>query len=431
MIRENFRTENIEKIVLDSRGDLKNALFVAIKGEKTDGHKYIETAIKNGAVAVLVSEKNDEIINKYPSIDFYIVEDTVKALQNIGKMARDRFKNPLIAVTGSCGKTSARTNIAMALKASFNVYETAGNANSQLGVPISLYDMSNSNADIAVLETGMSEKGEMSKLADMVRPDMAVIINIGLAHIENLGTQENILKEKLCIIEHMKDEGVLFLCEDDPILKTITMDKIHSYGIAKDKNFDIRFYSASKYKEEFPFKANHMIENASLAMHVASYFKADIKKAKENILGFKGLKGRGEKTVLSNGTVIIDDSYNASPVSMKAGLKALSEEDGIKTAVLADMLELGENERIYHREIGEIISGLSITNLYLLGELSKEIEKGIDKDVLKGINIIHFNNIEDLEKHIVSNIKSNEYIYFKGSNSMRLSKIVDSIKKRI
>lgn len=432
-----FSDEGIGEIVLDSRKEMHNALFVPIIGERSDGHDYIDMAIKNGAVAVLSSRDIGPLKEKYPDVRFYQVPDTKTALQEIGFMERLKFHGKVIGVTGSVGKTTTRNMIAEALSAGMKVFQTAGNLNSQVGVPITMFQMARSDADIAVIELGISEPGEMTKIASVASVDIAAVTNIGIAHIEYLKTQENIMKEKLHILDSSHDDLVLYINADDPLLRTLSVEKLHDFGIAVDKHIEIRNYSQNDYSLSLFMKGNHMLQNASAAMHISEDVGVDSDGAKAKLEAFTGVQGRGETFRTSSGVTIIDDAYNASPVSMKAGLEALSQIEGTRRiAVLADMLELGDKTLDYHREVGEYLAGLPIDVVFLLGEKASYIGTGIntvfdssDKDSLKKPTIEYFDDFSELDNTIHAVAKDGDVVLFKGSNSMKLSEIVKEFRQ--
>ena len=432
-----FTDDGIEEIVLDSRKKMQNALFVPIIGERSDGHDYIDMAIANGAVAVLSSRPIEEMQAKYPNVRFYQVEDTTKALQEIGLMERRKFHGIVIGVTGSVGKTTTRSMIATAIAAGKHVFQTAGNANSQVGVPITMFQMARSGAEAAVIELGMSEPGEMTRIAQIACVDMAVMTNIGIAHIEQLKTQENILREKLHILDGMADGGSLYLNMNDAILSKVTIDEIHHFGIAEDKTMNLRTYAITDYDLHLMVKGNHMLQNASAAMHIAEALGVDSTAAKHALENFSGLAGRGATFRTKENVLIIDDAYNASPASMKAGLEALASLEGKRhIAVLADMLELGEKTLDYHREVGNYLATLPIDAVFLYGERAAAIGEGIRNAVAESHKPIgdeaarnmptieYFMDIDELRNTIHAIARSGDVILFKGSNSMKLADIV-------
>ena len=429
-----FSDEGITQIVLDSRKDISNGLFVPIVGERSDGHDYIEMAIAHGAVAVLSQRDVSELQARFPKVRFYQVEDTRLALQEIGYMERLKFHGTVIGVTGSVGKTTTRNMIAAALGSQRRVFQTAGNANSQVGVPITMFEMARSGAELAVIELGMSEPGEMTRIARVACVDMAVMTNIGIAHIEQLKTQENILREKLHILDGMRDGGTLLLNGEDPLLSSVTEEKLHAYGIMTDRSVKLRQYSGAAFTAALSVRGAHMRQNAAAAMEVCRTLGLAEEPAAAALAAFTGVKGRGEVLRLSNGVTVIDDAYNASPVSMKAGLSVLAEMEGTKRiAVLADMLELGEKSAEYHAEVGACLAKLSIETVFLYGERAKDIGAGVQSALKAGDQApeIHsFTDFSELEAAVAEAAGPGTVFLFKGSNSMGLSKLVDRFRQQ-
>lgn len=437
-----FSDEGIEEIMLDSRKQMHNALFVPIIGARSDGHDYIEMAIAHGAVAVLSARPVEALQAKYPAVRFYPVEDTVQALQEIGLMERRKFRGPVVGVTGSVGKTTTRSMIAAAIGAGKKVFQTAGNANSQVGVPITMFQMARSGAEAAVIELGISMPGEMTKIAQLAEVDMAVMTNIGIAHIEQLKTQENILREKLHILDGMPEGGVLYLNMEDLILSKVTLEQIHRFGIASDRHIELLPYAVEDYDLTLQVKGRHMLLNASAAMHVAEDLGVAPEKARAALASFSGLEGRGMSFRTRDDVCVIDDAYNASPASMKAGLEALAAHEGKRhIAVLADMLELGPQTLDYHREVGRFLAALPIDAVFLFGERAAAIGEGIqdavaarhtpigDEQPRSMPTIEYFTDLEELRNTLHAIARAGDVILFKGSNGMRLSDIVREFRQ--
>lgn len=444
----------VRAISLDSRNMAGQDLFVPIIGEKVDAHRFICQAILNGAVAVFTSAHGNaaqveaairdwEKLGNNPEpirhAAWIAVEDTKKALQDLGVYCRSRITIPLVGITGSVGKTTTREMIAAALNAGFKVYRTPGNSNSQVGVPITMSEIP-AAAGIAVIELGMSEPGEMEKIARIARVDSAVITNIGIAHIEQLGSRENILKEKLNIQEGMNPEGILFLNGDDDLLKNVSAQNGHPvvfFGTSPQCSYramDVRLdegypvFTADCRGQRIPVRlgvmGTHMVSNAMAALAVAGEYGVDLRAAAASLEEFAGYKGRQQVYELGSLTVI-DDSYNASPVSMKAGLEVLvSMKPGArKIAVLADMKELGPDEAALHREIGYYIAEHPVDQVLLLGDLAAQIGAGIAE---KNGNtpFIRCGSPDEIEAWLRSETAEGDCILFKGSNSMRLGNVV-------
>lgn len=382
------------------------------------------------------------------------VKDTVKALQDMGAFCRRNIKVPVIGVTGSVGKTTTREMIACALSGGYEkVFKTSGNHNSQVGVPITLFQVEPED-EIAVLELGMSQPGEMEKIASIAGVDMAAITNIGIAHIGQLKSQENICKEKLNIQEGMKKGGILFLNGDDEILKLKTArEGIRTIYYGTGENCHYRAKEITS-RDGFPaFTAvcpdgeearvhlkvlgQHNVLNAILSIAVARENQVPLKAAAEALEGFTGYEGR-QQIYETGKLTVIDDSYNASPASMKAGLEALmSVHPGRrKIAVLADMKELGPDEVSYHREIGAYIGAHleehMADEILLLGDLAAEIRTGLLKarpDWEDCGNVQTFSDKESLSDALNNLLKDGDCILFKGSNSMGLGPVAAAFCK--
>ncbi len=325
----------IAHISIDSRTMKGQDLFVPIIGEKVDAHRFIGQAFEQGAAAVFTS-RHDQMESDRPWIQ---VEDTRAALQALGAWYRGRMKLPLVGITGSVGKTTTREMIAAALGAGFSVYKTPGNSNSQVGVPITITEIP-PDAQIGVIELGMSEPGEMTRIAKVAQVDQAVMTNIGVAHIEQLGSRENILAEKLHIQDGMKEGGILYVNGDDDLLKNVKARpgcRTIIYGTGPDCDYQgeeiglsggfpvftaVRRQTGERVRVRLHVYGNHMILNALAALAVAAENGIPMEKAAKALEAFNGLKGR-QQIHHAGGITIIDDSYNASPVSMKAGIQVL------------------------------------------------------------------------------------------------------------
>lgn len=418
---------SVEKIVLDSREDCSKGLFVPIKGEKQDGHRFIPMAIEHGASFIFTEEDCSELSKAYPAVRFIPVESTIDALQALGGYARSLYSGLVIGVTGSVGKTTTRAMIAKALSMEKSVFETKGNANSQLGLPITLFSMAKENKEISVIELGISIPGEMHRIAEIASCDIAVFTNIGSAHLENLKTKENTCFEKMHILEGQQKEVSLYLPKKDAILGQLSEEKIRSMGFLGEKKLNLFFYEK---QEEIPLSVpgEHMEDNASVAMAIGLSLGMHKENLLQGLLEFQGLKGRGGRLSTDDGIMIIDDSYNASPDSMKASLKVLASEEGQrKIAVLGDMNELGDNEIAYHREIGEFIKDLEIDGLFTLGKKGEEIRKAMGEKLFPGKACF---SLEELSLALEKEIKPGDLLLFKASNSLSLSTVIQEIRSK-
>lgn len=447
-------------ISLDSRKMEGDDLFVPIVGERVDAHRFLCQAIASGAAAVFTSEHhrwedvkasvrqqcggNREQEKKALGAAWIEVPDTKKALQDLGSFCRKRLTLPLVGITGSVGKTTTREMIAEALSAGFLVYKTPGNSNSQVGVPITIAEIPQS-AELGVIELGMSEPGEMERISRVARVDCAVITNIGVAHIEQLGSQEHILEEKLHIQDGMPAEGILFLNGDDPLLASVVPKEGRKrvlYGLGRDCDYraeDLHLeegypvftavHGDRSVRVRLQVMGSHMVSNAMAALAVADTYGLSMEKAALALGQFKGYKGR-QQIFQWGGVTVIDDSYNASPVSMKAGLEVLAsvKGEGRRIAVLADMKELGLEAVRFHEEIGAYIGEHPLDMVLLLGELASCIGSGMD--AARAVTPhIEMDRLAQVEEWLDEHIKEGDCILFKGSNSMKLSEAVKHLKE--
>lgn len=431
----------LEHISIDSRTMKGKDLFVPLIGEKVDAHRFINQALEAGAAAALTSE-HDFMESEKPWIR---VRDTKKALQALGSFYRDRLSLPLVGITGSVGKTTTREMVACALSAGYRVFKTPGNHNSQVGVPITISEISKED-EIGVIELGMSEPGELTVIARLAKIQMALITNIGVTHIEQLGTRENIYKEKLTIQDGLCQGGILFLNGDDELLKdTRAKEGCRTIYYGTGENCDYRAedvhleegfpaFTAVFGRERVPVRlavmGAHNVLNAMAALAVASESRIPMEKAAECLSEFTGFKNR-QQIYHTETLTIIDDTYNASPVSMKAGLEVLNSISKAKRriAVLADMKELGEDAPLFHYEIGEYIAEHPVDLVVVLGELAKEIARGA-REKAPGIGVKEFTEQGPLTAYLKEELKDGDCVLFKGSNTMRLGQVAEEFYKR-
>ncbi len=431
----------IKSISIDSRRIPADALFVPLVGEKTDAHRFIGQAFDLGAAASLTSEHEERKDNR----PWIRVEDTRTALQAIGRFYRKRLTLPLVGVTGSVGKTTTREMIAAALSAGFRVFKTSENHNSQVGVPITVTEIA-AKDEIGVLELGISLPGEMPVIAGIAQVDMAVVTNIGTAHIEQLGSRENTMREKLRIQDGMKEGGILFLNGDDPLLRRQKAKPGCStvyYGMGE--NCDYRAEELNLVAGYPTFTADcrghrlrvslgvageHNVTNAMAALAVADAYGVDLEAAAQKLSSFHGYKNR-QQIFESRGITVIDDTYNASPASMLAALKVLMsmKQPGRKVAVLADMKELGRESGRFHREIGEWLAMHPVDLLVTYGELALEIEKGARAGGGAGA-YRHYppESREALKAELPTMLKPGDCVLLKGSNSMKLAEAAAALR---
>jgi len=425
----------------DTRLVKENDVYVGLKGESFDGNKLYEQALEKGAKVCILQdvEISEDIKSKYFDRAIIIVEDTIKALQQLAAYKRSLYNIPVVGITGSVGKTSARDMIASIVATKYKVWKTQGNYNNHLGLPLTILGLKDHKA--LVVEMGMNHSGEISLLSKIAKPDIAVITNVGTAHIGNLGSREGILKAKLEILDGLKKDGVLIINKDDDMLsswydKQENKDNILTFGIDSDgdiKATDIEIgergssFKINDKKFEVPVAGGHYIYHALLGILVGRELNISDEKIAEGIKSIELTKGRMEMIKCSDDIIVINDCYNANFDSMKAAVDYLGKvENRRKIAVLGDMLELGEFSEALHKKIGEEVSKNNIDILITVGELGKLINDTADNSSLKKY---HFDSNEEAIKKIKSIMENKDIVLVKASNAMKFIEIVEAIKK--
>jgi UDP-N-acetylmuramoyl-tripeptide--D-alanyl-D-alanine ligase len=424
----------INGVSTDTRTIEKGNLFIPIIGEKMDGHDYIDNAIKGGAAAVLTS-KDMEI-----TVPYIKVSDTLKALIDLSAYYRSLFSPLVVGVTGSVGKTSTKEMIYAALSGSKKTIKTMGNRNNEIGLPHTLFSISETT-EAAVIEMGMVNRGEIDVLTRATRPSVAVITNIGVSHIENLKTRENILLAKMEIENGLSDDGVLVLCADNDLLLSVkgkTRHKTIYYGIKEKADIyaqDIKYGECettfticdggNRYDAKIPTVGEHNVLNSLAAFAVCKSFGLDLSLSVKALENYES-SGSRQKIYKAAGITIIEDCYNASPDSMKAALWVLRNNPAKrKIAVLGDMLELGDISEESHRLVGKL-SAESADIIFAFGPLSKDLAESAKE---KGAKVYHFTDKEELTKCLLETVNFGDAVLFKGSRAMRMEEIIEKMPK--
>ena len=427
-----------EGVTTDSRKLNNGVLFVALKGENFNGEDFAETSLKKGAAAVLVSKN----FNKNLDGVILKVEDTLTAYRQIAGAWRNRFDIPIVAVTGSNGKTTTKDLTAAALNGLGHVLKTSGNFNNEVGVPMTLLNLNEKNC-AAVVEIGMRGLGQIESLAEVVKPTIGIVTNVSEAHIELLGSIENIAKAKGELVEAIKSGGTIILNADNrhtAQMKNLAGDgvKIVTYGLENPADLtakDILIGSVStefifsfrgkEYDFEIPMLGRHNVSNALAAIAAGLEVGLSLEEIQRGISTLTTTKMRFE-VIRRDGLAIINDAYNASPASMRVAIKTTSEiYDGRKIAVLGDMLELGDISEQIHREIGAELVENKFDVLITLGKLGKFIAAGARDAGLE--NVYTFDTHEAAAKKIVELVRNGDTILFKASHVMHMEKIIDLI----
>ncbi|KXZ39546.1 UDP-N-acetylmuramoyl-tripeptide--D-alanyl-D-alanine ligase [Alkalithermobacter thermoalcaliphilus JW-YL-7 = DSM 7308] len=431
----------VNNISIDSRKTKKKDMYIALIGEKFDGHDFIKDAYEKGANTFVI-DKNHHIDLISEDINIIKVEDTTKAIGDIAKFYRDKFKIHYVGVTGSTGKTTTKDMIYAVLSSKYKTLKTEGNFNNHIGLPLTIFNLE-SYHEAAILEMGMSSFGEIEYLAEIARPHIAVISNIGFSHIENLGSREGILKAKLEITSQFSKDNILIINGDDEYLKTVKNKKvdykIKSFGfnfdndlkcIKYETNEDGTQFTVELYNKEYDFftpaRGKHNIYNAMAAILVGMELNLSIEEIKKGLLDYKATNMRLD-IIKKGNIIIINDAYNASPDSMKAALDVLNEyKNNRKIAVLGDMLEMGEYSKQVHEIVGSFAkdkSDIIITvgnNSRYIGY--KAIEEGFEKS-----NVYHFSTNEEVVELLEKIISDDDVVLVKGSRGMRMEKIVEAL----
>lgn len=437
---ENLECENFSK---DTRTIQKGDIYIGIKGEKFDGSKFWNQALDNGAEVVIIEnvEITEQEMEKYSNKTIIKVENTLEALYEIAKYKRSLYDIPVIAVTGSVGKTSTKDIIASVVSTQYKTLKTEGNNNNNIGLPLTILKLKDHEA--LVIEMGMNHFGEISLLTSIAKPTLAVITNIGTSHIGNLGSRENILKAKLEILEGMKIPKIIINNDNDLLHKWYEENKekieIHTFGIENKSELNaenIELYeNGSKFEAvalsqkidiKVPVGGSHFVYNALCATEVGRILNIPNEKIQKGIAQFELTKKRMDIRKLENGAVLINDAYNASFESMKVSLEYLANYEGTrKIAVLGDMFELGEFSEELHRNVGEEVAKRNIDILICSGENSKYIIEEAEK--YSKIKTYYFNNNEQIVEKICQESRNGDVILVKASNGMKFFEICEKV----
>ncbi|TFG93528.1 MAG: UDP-N-acetylmuramoyl-tripeptide--D-alanyl-D-alanine ligase [Candidatus Atribacteria bacterium] len=440
----------ISKISIDSRTLIPGDLFFAIIGPNFDGHDFIVEAFEKGAVGAVVCkdastlQQNEQIDKNKIIIE---VKNTLFALQDWSKHYKDKFNTVNICVTGSNGKTTTKEIIAHILSQKFPLLKTSGNYNNEIGIPLTLLQLNKSHK-LLVAEMGMRGLGEINALTNFIAPDLAVITNIGEAHIGLLGSKDNIFKAKSELLQSLEKDGIAIINRDDPYflntLEIVKNKKVYTFGIEnksdimacnirlvsnKGMRFTLVIQNGISREIYFPLLGRHNIYNALAATAVAFVMGTELDLIERGLMSFKQLDLHMQLSNFCQGIKILNDSYNASPLSVESALETLIEvaQNNRKIAILGDMLELGEKSDFYHQEIGEKVAKLSIDILITVGSGGKIIAQSSKEKGMTEERVFSFEKNEkiNLAKKLLSLTKSGDFILLKGSREMKMEEILE------
>ena len=426
-----FIKRKFHMISINSKKIKKDDIFIAIKGLNFDGHDYINEAFKNGAIAAIISDE-EKISSKT-----ILVNDSRKSLADIASLILKKFNPIVVGVTGSNGKTTTKEIIKSILDSNYGqdkILATRGNYNNDIGLPLTIFNLNSAHSHI-VLEMGMSHANEINYLANIAPPNLAVITNIGEAHIENFKNREAIANEKKDILRNLQADGVAILPKDSEFFNFLVKDlkniKVLSFGMEKDADISCEFLNnktilikTPKYELEIKPKllGHNNISNILAAATCAYQLKINPTKIKEGIENVNSIPGRLELKEGKQRAAIIDDTYNANPSSFQSAIEVLDRFQGKKILVIGDMAELGENSRIYHQELSRFIKETKIDITLGVGKYVKEVITLLDG------NNAWFNSKNELVKYLYSCMKDST-ILIKGSRSMKMEEIVEKLIK--
>ncbi len=443
-------SEIVERISHDSREGGDKTLFCAIVGEKYDGHDFIADAVSTGSQVVLLSSLPENT----DGLDFYAirVEDTVKALGTLAAYYKDFSDATFVAVTGSVGKTTTKEFISAVASASFKTHKTKGNYNNEIGLPLTLFDLSPDDK-VSVIEMGMSARGEIEYMSKLVRPDIAVITNIGTSHLAALGTRENICAAKLEIVSGLKKDGSLMLNADEPLLFATRghvepepefVSVYNRFGDYRAVNirylengimYDLIYNNKAVTNVEIPALGRHNVYNSLIAYAVGVKLGMTDDMIRRGLLTFVSTDKR-QNIYDVGGITVIDDCYNASPESMRAAidvLTSIASSRGVKPcALLGDMLELGEYSRLMHDQLGQYAAQMKVQKLYCYGAMADIVAEAAIKKGVRADNVyvsLDSDNPTEMAKMINSSMQSGDVLLVKASRAVSAERVIEALKK--
>ena len=437
-----FQDVTIQGVTIDSRKIQPGNLFIPFKGEHSDGHNYVEAALKSGAAAALWQK---DVPNPPANLPILIVEDTLEAIQELARSYRNELHVKVVGITGSNGKTTVKDMTANLLSLQYRVKKTEGNYNNHLGMPLTILAL-DEDTEIAVLEMGMSGKGEIEFLTKLARPNVAIITNIGEAHLQDLGSREAIAEAKLEIVQGLQDDGLLIYMGDETILKdglasanrninTQTFGRSHQndlYPVEIETKQNGSRFKVNKVDFEFhlPVLGAHNVLNALSAMLTAHYFNIPYEKMNDGFVHLKLTQMRMELVEGVKGERIINDAYNASPTSMRAAIDLISNLPDYerKIVVLGDMLELGEKEKEFHYEMGKSLDPQKINYVFTFGPLAEQIAQGA-MTAFPSDRVFSFLDKQSLMDQLVKRTNKETLILVKASRGMKLEEVVTELQK--
>ena len=437
---DNLELESFSK---DTRTIKEKDVYLGIKGEVFDGNKFYEDAFSKKASCCILDNVDNIDLTKYKNKTIVAVDDTIKCIQELAKYKRSLYNIPVIAITGSVGKTSTKDIVYQVVSSKYKTLKTEGNENNHIGLPLTILKLKDHEA--LIVEMGMNHFKEISLLTNIAKPNIAIITNIGTAHIGNLGSRENILKAKLEITESLTKDNTLIINNDNDLLhkELSNLEKKYNLvtvGIENPSDYTATNIEDNVFSSNFAIGNNNItvnvgsrafIYNSLVAYAVGSLLKITPKEIQSAIYNFKLTKHRLERIELSNNITLIDDTYNANKDSMINALSILSKvKNKRRVAILGDILELGNYSKEIHKEIGNTITKDTLDILITVGNDSNYIKNMAIKNGLSKNSIYSYNDYHEASLHINNIIKENDIILLKASHGIHLEKIVDFLLKK-
>ena len=439
------------RIVTDSREAEEGSIFFAIKGQNVDGNDFIAMAVDGGAKCVIGQNVPDDAKNR--NFCAVIVDDTIRALGEIASEYRKYSRAKFIAVTGSVGKTTTKEMIYAVASVSFHAYKTKGNYNSEIGLPLTIFGIGPED-EVVVLEMGMSAMGEIEHMTRIARPDIAIITNIGTSHLASLGTRENICRAKMEIRLGLPEDGVLLINADEPLLmeqyeilekKPLLMSVFNRLGDYRAVNirqkpdmiiYDLLYKNKAVTNVEIPSMGKHNVYNSLAAFAVGTLLGMGDEQIRKGLKNFNGVDKRQNIYDLY-GITVIDDCYNASPESMHAAIDVLvsiaKRKSARATALLGDMLELGDYSRLMHDQLGQYAAQMKVQKLFCFGSMADVIAEAAIKNGIRAEDVsvcIDSRDADGMAEMILSTLKPGDVLLVKASRGIAAERVIESIKKK-
>jgi len=443
---KNIKNVNYNGVSINTKTIKKNDLFFAIRGKKTDGHKFVRQAIKKGAVKSVISKK----IKRLSKNKIIKVKNTFSSLNDLAKVTRDNTSAQIIGITGSVGKTTLKNLVAFALKNYGKVYHSPHSYNNKFGVPLSLSNLKK-NIEYGIFEIGMDKKGEIGNLSKIVKPEIAIITNISGAHFKNFNTLKDIAKAKAEIIDNILEGGNIILSKDDKFFNFLSNQArkkgINVISFSSKKKADIFLLGTRRIRNHYRLKVivkkrifyfdttystNNFINNILACISVLSVLNLDLNNMKKKFTNFAIPSGRGDIKVVKKFKKrfkFIDESYNANPLSMSSAIRNMNyykkKHNSQKLVLLGDMLELGKKSKKFHKQLSAVINRSNIDKVFVYGKYIKETFNSLSKNKKGKV----FNNLKEAYDHFSKIVHNNDLLMVKGSNATGLNQFSKNIKK--